>query len=132
MAKKQKVLAHDLQPAGLLLRRVTLPVPGGGGPGPPALDSACLLPSGARPFANGENDATVGKGGRSPSDPRDGDQPNTPGSLLTASRQFTPLSQLGRANMLAFTQPFSVSSLFKYTHTSGLTNYYSAISILVW
>ena len=93
--RKKKVLAHDLQLAGLLLRRVTLPVPGGGGPGPPALDSACLLPSGARPFANGEKDATVGKGGRSPSDPCDGDQPNTPGldsrlGLSTASRQLTP------------------------------------------
>ena len=116
MAKKHKVLAHNLQPVGLLLRRVTLPVPGGGGPGPAALDSACLLPSGARPFANGEKDATVKKGGRSPSDPCDGDQPNTPGSLLTASRQFTPLSQLGRANMLAFTQLFFVSS-FVSVHT---------------
>ena len=56
------------------------------------MDSVCLLPSGARPLANGEKDATVGKGGRSPSDPCDGDQPNMPGSLSTASRQLTPLS----------------------------------------
>ena len=51
------------------------------------MDSACLLPSGARPFANGEKDATVGKDGRT-----HGTEANLSGSLLTASRQLTPLS----------------------------------------
>jgi len=113
--KEKKVLAHDLQRAGLLLRRVTLPVPGGGGPGPLALDSACLLPSGARPFANGEKDATVGKGGRSPSDPRDGGQPNTPGFLSTASRQLTPLS----------------SSAWTGKHTSGIYVSHARVCVLL-
>jgi hypothetical protein len=144
--RKEKVLAHDLQPACSPVAVHFLsssPFDFRDGSHcpvqqlPPPLRTACLLPSGALVLSLTEKTMRPsGKGdGLHPSDPcDDGDQPNTPGGApppldRVPSVHPTIPALLGRANILASIHTAILCFLFSFsTHTLA----YDAISIFIY